>query len=430
MKRIVRRMPFPPPWVLVLATLVPSSLLAVPVLGPEEMVLSGGAVIQVTGYSVPSFVCWDGDAKMDLVVGEGSGSFTAKIRIYRNTGSAGAPLFDGSIFAQSLGEDLVCPGGGCLGCFPRVVYWDGDGKKDLLVGLADGRVILYININTDADPEFDGGTILLVGPAGSKVDIDVGDRATPSVVDWNNDGTKDLAIGAYDGRIHLFINAGSDTAPDFPSETFALDGGAELVVSALRSSPCIVDWNGDDRKDLLSGDTDGKLVFFANTGTDADPVFDGSSLVEADGAVIDLPGTPRSRPFACDWTGDEIHDVLIGAGDGYVRLYTGITDTDVPGVGEPPEIPVARLLAAYPNPFNPAATIPFELPGEQRVRLTVFDLRGRRVALLEDRLFVRGPNEITWNGETDGGRAAPSGVYFVRLETGGAVDSRKVVLVR
>ena len=55
-----------------------------------------------------------------------------------------------------------------MGIFPRVVYWDADGRKDLLVGRSDGLVMIFLNIGTDADPHFDGGAPLQVGPPGSK----------------------------------------------------------------------------------------------------------------------------------------------------------------------------------------------------------------------------------------------------------------------
>jgi hypothetical protein len=75
-----------------------------------------------------------------------------------------------------------------MGAYPRVVDWNEDGRKDLLIGEAGGKVALFTNIGTDAAPIFDAGVFLQVGPPGSKTDINVGARATPNVVDWDNDG--------------------------------------------------------------------------------------------------------------------------------------------------------------------------------------------------------------------------------------------------
>jgi hypothetical protein len=209
-----------------------------------------------------------------------------------------------------------------------VVYWDGDALKDLLVGQADGTIGIYLNTGTDDDPSFDGGTLLQIGPTGSKTNIDVGSRATSTVVDWNNDGKKDLVVGAIDGKIRVFLNEGTDTSPDFLGQIIAQADGQDLVVPSGRSSPVIVDLDGDGKKDLLAGNTEGKLLFYSNTGSDAAPSFSGYTSVEADGVPIDLPGSPRSRHSVCDWTGDGVPDVLVGASDGIVHLYRGVL---VPG---------------------------------------------------------------------------------------------------
>ena len=296
-------------------------------LGAEELVQAGGSAVAVPGYSVPSFALWNGDALPDLIVGEGGNEFAGKVRVYLNDGLAGAPLFSSFSYVQSQGADLECSADwGCLGCFPRVVYWDGDALKDLLVGHADGTVKVFRNVGSDEAPTFDAGTLLEVGSLGAKSPIDVGYRATPSVVDWNNDGRKDLVSGGLDAKIHVFINEGTDAVPDFLSEMLLSDGGSDLLVPGDRSSPVILDLNGDGKKDLLSGNTEGQLLLYANTGIDAAPSFSDYVFVEADGTPIDLAGWPRSRPSVCDWTGDGYLDVLIGAGDGNVHLFQGLPE--------------------------------------------------------------------------------------------------------
>ena len=180
--------------------------------GPEEQIHDvTGALIEVPGYSVPSFAHWDGDDLEDLIIGEGSASYSGKVRVYLNVGTAESPAFSESFFAQSDGADLALSGGGCVGASPRVVYWDDDERKDLVVGLADGTIELFLNIGTDDDPTFDAGSPLQVGEPGAKVDIDVGNRTTLTVADWNEDGRKDIVAGAYDGKIHVFLNEGTDT---------------------------------------------------------------------------------------------------------------------------------------------------------------------------------------------------------------------------
>ncbi len=296
-------------------------------LGPEEYIQTFDALdIQVPGYSVPSLADLNGDGLRDLIIGEGSGSYPAAVRIYPNVGSATAPEFSTFSHAQSNGTDLILSGSGCLGLFPRAVDWDMDGLRDLLIGTAQGHVKVYLNTGREQVPSFDGGTFLQVGPSGAKTTIDVGARSTPTFVDWNNDDRKDLVIGALDGRIHLYLNEGTHDAPDFVSESYVLEDGAELQVPGGRSSPVVVDLNGDGRKDLLVGNTLGELLFYSNSDTDAAPSFSGYFHVESEGIPIDLPDFPRARPFVDDWTGDGHLDVLIGAGDGMVRLYQNVPE--------------------------------------------------------------------------------------------------------
>jgi hypothetical protein len=296
-------------------------------LGAEQIIQAGGSNVFVNGYSVPSYVDWDSDGRMDLVVGEGGGGYSdGKVRVYLNTGTASDPEFSSYSYVQSAGSDLTVLGSGCLGAFPRVVHWDGDGRKDLVVGQADGTVSVYLNTGTDSNPVFDSGTNLQVGSSGSKTNITVGSRATPTIVDWNNDGTEDLLVGCLIGQVFLYENVGSDDAPDFVSTQYVQENGSNLSVPTARSSPVIMDLDGDGNKDILTGNTEGQLVFYSNVGTDGSPVFSGYELVESLGAAIDLGGYARSRPFVCDWTGDGYLDILIGGSDGQVHLYQGVPE--------------------------------------------------------------------------------------------------------
>ena len=90
--------------------------------------------------------------------------------------------------------------------------------------------------------------------------------------------------------------------------------------------------------------------------------------------------------------------------------------------------PVPRafdLEQNYPNPFNPVTTIRFTLPGQGRVRLVVYDLSGREVAVVADRVFQAGTHAVDFDGA-----ALPSGMYVYAIETGSSVLSRKMLLIR
>jgi len=102
-------------------------------------------------------------------------------------------------------------------------------------------------------------------------------------------------------------------------------------------------------------------------------------------------------------------------------------------IGVEDEILPARfaLREIYPNPFNPQATIAFELPQAIPVDLLIYDVAGRLVdVVMQGELGVRGLNEAVWQGTTRHGGEAPAGVYHCRLVAGGEVAVKRMVLVK
>ena len=394
-------------------------------LGPAQTVQADGVDISVPGYSVPSWVDWNSDGRKDLLVGQGGGtSPQGKVRIYLNVGTAAQPVFSAYVYAQSGGADLAVTASGCLGIFPRVVYWDLDARKDMLAGEAAGKVRLFTNTGTDGAPVFDAGPYLQVGQPGAKADINVGGRATPTPVDFNGDGRKDLVLGAIDGKVRVYINEGTDGTPDFRTVQYAQDNGADLAVPTGRSVPCLLDLDGDGKKDLLTGNTEGQLLFYHNVGTDQAPAFSGYVYVESSGIPIDLAGSARSRPFVCDWAFDLTPDVLIGSGDGLVRLYEG-EDSSSSDNGS------IRLLAAYPNPTTGAQTYLVELARADRVEGSIFDATGRVVRRLPNADLSAGtPVPLRWDSTDEAGRLVAGGVYYLELKSGGTRVSRSLVVAR
>ncbi len=84
------------------------------------------------------------------------------------------------------------------------------------------------------------------------------------------------------------------------------------------------------------------------------------------------------------------------------------------------------LHPAYPNPFNPTLTIAYSLPTASAVRLEVLDMRGRRVALVEDHPEKSvGRHELVWRAGDLG-----SGIYILRMWASGAAQSQKIVLLK
>jgi len=78
----------------------------------------------------------------------------------------------------------------------------------------------------------------------------------------------------------------------------------------------------------------------------------------------------------------------------------------------------------YPNPFNPTTTIQYQLPKAATVSLKVFNTLGEEVSVLVSEHQEAGTYQTQWNA------AAPSGVYYYRLQAGGYVETKKMLLLR
>ena len=113
-------------------------------------------------------------------------------------------------------------------------------------------------------------------------------------------------------------------------------------------------------------------------------------------------------------------------------VYRPLTATAVDPGWDGPAARTVLLHPNVPNPFNPATTIAFEVPGqgESRVRLDLYDIAGRRVRTLLAEALAAGRHEVRWNGVDQSGRPVASGVYFARLQVDGQVRSLKMTLAK
>lgn len=84
-----------------------------------------------------------------------------------------------------------------------------------------------------------------------------------------------------------------------------------------------------------------------------------------------------------------------------------------------------RLDQNYPNPFNPATTIQYSLPENQRVKLAVYDMLGREVAVLADGIRSAGEHMASWDASN-----LSSGIYIYSLQTESSRMTRKMTLVK
>ena len=137
-------------------------------------------------------------------------------------------------------------------------------------------------------------------------------------------------------------------------------------------------------------------------------------------------GTRQHNPnWSADWPGfatgwwenPSMWRVLAFVGEDYVAT----------SVADQATVPAQFSLGdAYPNPFNPATSIRFDLSVSEQVRLTVHNLLGQEVAVLvAGERYPAGSHSVTFDGSE-----LSSGTYFYRLEAGDFVATKSVTLVK
>ncbi|MEE9271615.1 MAG: right-handed parallel beta-helix repeat-containing protein [Candidatus Krumholzibacteria bacterium] len=115
--------------------------------------------------------------------------------------------------------------------------------------------------------------------------------------------------------------------------------------------------------------------------------------------------------------------VLIGAHGEGCGTATGI---------RPENGKAQRLIRVtnHPNPFNPRTIITYSVASPGQVKVGVYDVRGRMVTTLVREFKIPGEYTMDWDGRDSRGNQVGTGVYFVRLETGGQTASRKIVFLK
>ncbi len=213
--------------------------------------------------------------------------------------------------------------------------------------------------------------------------------------------------------------------PSFPRVDSVLSGGTIFSVT-LDDSVMFLRTGGDiSVYDILQPATPELVSSFIVNST-APPPYDlplaGNFLycqiVGTSSGIAAIDAADRHR-FGIRGFIEEIGASALGASDGYllvawpevgITLYHNDLVLDVKPV-KPPAAPTSyRLEQNFPNPFNPATTITYEIPSSSMVDLTIHDLLGREIATLVDEIQPAGTYRIHWAT-----RNAASGIYFYQL---------------
>jgi len=302
------------------------------------------------------------------------------------------------------------------------VDWNSDGDADLVSGDRNG----YFNVWVWDDTGF---VAYLEYQKTDSTPINVGYNSFPAVLDWNGDGKKDLLLGCENGQVLLWSNVGSDTWPMFQAaETVAADGDP---LYQYRVNPFVFDLDRDGVNDLACGDGNGYVLFYRNTGTNAAPVLAAAETLRTPrGDYVQSGGTSTagSRCWFGFWDADTVPDILLSAYDGNVELFHGVWPV---GVEEGKPVPARLALSAGPSPTTGrSVTIRYTLDATGWTLLQVHDLTGRVIRTLGASSMERGAYSVVWDGRNDNGAEVNSGVYFCRLTGSGRTASGRIVVSR
>ena len=388
---------------------------------------------------------FDGDGLLDLVVAEGG-----IVELWYNWGGGFDPTLQLS--------DVV---------FVGLADGDGDGDADLLVSDAPSEVILWINDGYDfvhsdtfvldseearwswltaGQPLGEAASLLWNGPCHQPQDswqltrpwaavqepplsfeAVVNPCALHLLADLDGDGTVDL-LGSPES-IGKFLRA----TDYYGLALWRLDASGGWTRHSLLDWKVLPlhwgtasDLNGDGVLDIAlvaSNLTVGSALVVWLGQRNGAPVLEGYYPLLGEGSQV----------LAGDVNGDGDTDLVV-LGTSAVSGHGGVSvfinqGTPATAVAAEAITPTAFALGAnYPNPFNPATTIPLAVPdGAKTVDLTIYNVLGQPVRHVWRGPLPAGEHELTWDGRDAQGYPVAAGVYVYRLQVGEQTHARKMV---
>ncbi len=256
--------------------------------------------------------------------------------------------------------------------------------------------------------------------------LDVSDPQAPQVLDTlltPGGNPQSVAIAgdrAFVGGEGLFVCRLHES----PSTAFigaAFTGAAFTGATLIGATPSY----GDAHRTMVDGD---RVYTVGSNTLRVFDVTDPEDPVLAGGCYTD------EAPRGLALTGNAL---LVGTAGGLDILppqcpaaLSGVEDTGAGNAAPTNGLPGLYGMRAHPNPFNPLTTVSFTLEHDQTVELAIYDLTGKRVAVLAHGRFAAGSHSLDWAGRNGQGQAVASGTYLLKMASEQGVQTEKMVLVR
>jgi hypothetical protein len=247
-----------------------------------------------------------------------SGPLRGYVYLLRNKGTNEKPAY--------AAPEKVLAGGKPVDPYgmPSPMWGDfrGTGKLDLITGEFRDSFTFFENTGTRASPVYAEGR-MLKAKGGDRLHMDLC-MITPVAVDFNGDGRLDIVSGDEDGRVAFIENTGRvvDGMPEFLPPRYFKQFADKVKFGAL-ITPYAVDWDGDGREDIIAGNSAGYIAFIKNLR--GDPVrWAAPELLKADGKIIREQAGPNGSiqgPAEAKW-GYSILSVEDWDGDGLPDIVT------------------------------------------------------------------------------------------------------------
>jgi hypothetical protein len=289
----------------------------------------------------------------------------------------------------------------------------------VIVGRANGTLAFLRNVGTPAHPAFVRESDRLAG-------IDVGAAAVPALADLDDDGDLDLVVGETGGGLNFYRNR--TPAPQPPSVPSLTEPAPDADVDGRAGT--LFRWEASFAP---GGVAEAAYELRVSADPGAPPEAWAVFPVAAREAEVRL----YSHGFRFDreiwWTVAARNGEWAAAVPEWRRAVHATVDTfHEPDPGAPVDrVPPVELAIRriFPSPSSAVVRITYETPERGRVRVTVYDVAGHRVAVLRDGPRIAGSHQETWDGRAQDGARCAAGVYVVRVEQAGRVASQRFVRV-